>query len=76
MNRKKSYSELITAQHNNLKSKEAMLLDTLLQMIIDEALFNRKKQVLEEKINDSLDKRDYEAFMKHSESYRKLVATA
>jgi len=43
-----------------------------IQMILDEALFNRKKELLEERINDALDTKNKTVFMKLSKEYKGL----
>ncbi|WP_413467514.1 IDEAL domain-containing protein [Metabacillus niabensis] len=49
---------------------EQPVLDMYIQMILDEALFNRKKALLEERINDALDTKNKAEFMKLSDEYR------
>jgi len=48
-------------------------MDVYIQMILDEAWFNHRKKMLEDKINDALDRKDREKFMELSKEYAKWV---
>jgi uncharacterized protein YpiB (UPF0302 family) len=43
-----------------------------IQMVLDEALFNRKRDLLEERINDALDTKNKTLFMTLSKEYKVL----
>jgi uncharacterized protein YpiB (UPF0302 family) len=51
---------------------EHPVLDMYIQMIIDEALFIRKKVLLEERIDDALDTKNQSLFMSLSKEYKVL----
>jgi uncharacterized protein YpiB (UPF0302 family) len=48
------------------------MLDIYIQMVIDEALYIRKKELLEKEINQALDSRNKELFMKLSSIYKQF----
>lgn len=51
---------------------EHPVLDMYIQMVVDEALFKRKKALLEERINDALDTKNKTVFMTLSKEYSVL----
>lgn len=55
---------------------EDYMMNVLIQMILDEAVFNYKKLQLEEKINEALDQLDKERFLKLSAQYAELMRYA
>lgn len=63
---KNSNSDLRNAEGN-------YVFDVYVQMIIDEALFNYKKDLLKNQINDALDARDQIQFYLLTEQYKKLL---
>ncbi len=71
-NKKSSYTEIMKSRNTKNVPSEQPVLDMYIQMILDEALFNRKKALLEERINDALDTKNKQVFMKLSEEYRGL----
>jgi uncharacterized protein YpiB (UPF0302 family) len=72
-NKKSSYTEIMKSR-NTMKNvpSEHPVLDMYIQMVLDEALFNRKKALLEERINDALDTKNKTVFMKLSKEYKVL----
>ncbi|MFC0274577.1 IDEAL domain-containing protein [Metabacillus herbersteinensis] len=73
MKNKKSYTEIMKSRNTmNKEQSENPVLDMYIQMILDEALFNRQKALLEEKINDALDRSDRSLFQKLAKQYAKL----
>lgn len=72
MENRKSYSEIMKTRSVKTKAEDYML-DVYIRMIFDEAWFNHRKKMLEEKINEALDKKDREAFMVLSKEYGKWV---
>lgn len=58
------------------KSPEVTVLDIYIQMIIDESLFKRKKELLETKVNEAIDSGNERLFMELSVEYGKLVNRA
>ncbi|WP_458414397.1 IDEAL domain-containing protein [Schinkia sp. CFF1] len=63
---KNSNSDLRNAEGN-------YVFDVYVQMIIDEAHFNYKKDLLKNQINDALDARDQIQFYLLTEQYKKLL---
>jgi len=74
MKERKSYTEMMKARSSS--ASENYMLDVYIQMILDEALFNYRKNKLEEKINDALDRLDKEMFYRLSEEYAQLLKYA
>ncbi|KKI93535.1 hypothetical protein WQ54_02670 [Bacillus sp. SA1-12] len=72
-NKKSSYTEIMKSR-NSMKNvpSEHPVLDMYIQMVLDEALFNRKRFLLEERINDALDTKNETLFMKLSKEYKVL----
>ncbi|MGM7719386.1 IDEAL domain-containing protein [uncultured Metabacillus sp.] len=72
-NKKSSYTEIMKSR-NSMKNvpSEHPVLDMYIQMVLDEALFNRKRFLLEERINDALDTKNEPLFMKLSKEYKVL----
>ncbi len=58
------------------KDIEPSILDIYIQMIIDEAIFKRKKNLLEEKINAAIDSGDRSLFCKLALEYKQLLTFA
>lgn len=56
--------------------KEVRIVDIYIQMIIDEALFKRKKHVLEEKINEAIDSGNQPLFYELANEYSNLLTSA
>jgi uncharacterized protein YpiB (UPF0302 family) len=71
-NKKSSYTEIMKSRNTKNVPSEQPVLDMYIQMILDEALFNRKKALLEERINDALDTKNKTVFMKLSKEYKGL----
>jgi len=69
----KSYTEIMKSRGNVKKKKDATMLDVYIQMIIDEALFIRRKNVLNEKINNAIDTGNKELFLVLATEYKKLL---
>jgi uncharacterized protein YpiB (UPF0302 family) len=61
-------------QQEQRKTK-VVVKEMYLQMILDEALYNRKKSQLVQAINAALDRRDQEEFLQLSEEYNKLLGS-
>jgi len=77
MKNEKSYTEIMKARGNVKKKQEQnTMLDVYIQMIIDEALFIRKKSILEEKINAAIDAENQALFLELSVEYKKLLRMA
>lgn len=57
-----------------LKAPKESVLDIYIQMVIDESLFKRKKELLEKKVNEAIDANNEGLFMKASAEYRKLYS--
>ncbi|ASS90468.1 IDEAL domain-containing protein [Bacillaceae bacterium ZC4] len=72
MENRKSYSELMKTRSVK-ENPENFMMDVYIQMILDEAWFNHRKKMLEDKINDALDRKDREKFMELSKEYAKWV---
>lgn len=68
--RKENYS---AEQVTNNEEEASYMLETYIQMVIDEALFNHKKEMLEIKINESLDQKDVASFLTLSKAYKELM---
>jgi uncharacterized protein YpiB (UPF0302 family) len=70
----KSYTEIMKSRGNvKNKKKDATMLDVYIQMIIDEALFIRKKFLLNEEINKAIDTGNKELFLELASEYKKLL---
>ncbi|MFS0824278.1 IDEAL domain-containing protein [Bacillus sp. 1P02SD] len=75
MKNRKTYSEIMRSRDTkNLKTPRQSVLDIYIQMIIDESLFKRKKELLETKVNEAIDARNEGLFMEASAEYRKLYS--
>jgi uncharacterized protein YpiB (UPF0302 family) len=72
-NKKSSYTEIMKSR-NTMKNvqSEHPVLDMYIQMVLDEALFIRKKALLEERIDDAIDTKNRTLFMKLSKEYKVL----
>lgn len=74
MENRKSYADHKKNQVLDLSATEVnFVLDVYIQMIIDEALFNYKKDLLQKQINDALDAKDKNQFYNLTEKYNKLL---
>ncbi|MBZ5751379.1 MULTISPECIES: IDEAL domain-containing protein [Metabacillus] len=71
-NKKPSYTEIMKSRNTKNVPPEHPVLDMYIQMVVDEALFIRKMALLEERINDALDKKNRTLFMKLSKEYKVL----
>ncbi|MFS1519408.1 IDEAL domain-containing protein [Bacillus sp. SCS-151] len=70
----KSYTEIMKSYGNALGYiQELTILDEYIQIIIDEALNNRKKEMLLQEIDEALDARNYNLFMMLSSKYIQLI---
>lgn len=68
------YSEKMKRKTTMMKGqKMSYELDVYIQMVLDEALFNRKLNLIKEKINTALDNRDQTLFYKYSMEYKQLI---
>ncbi|MEH7384725.1 IDEAL domain-containing protein [Bacillus sp. JJ1521] len=75
MKNRKTNSEIMKSRDKKtIKSPRESVLDIYIQMIIDESLFKRKKELLEKKVNEAIDARNEGLFMKASAEYRKLFS--
>lgn len=75
MENRKSYADQKKSNGLELSSTESnYVLDVYIQMIIDEALFNYQKDLLQKQINDALDSKDQIQFYLLTEQYKKLHA--
>ena len=77
MKNEKSYTEHMKISKKKMdQRKRSFMLDVYIQMIIDEALFKRKKALIEQKINEALETKDREWFKALAKEYRELMAIA
>lgn len=77
MKNEKSYTEIMKARGKmKKKDTEMTIVDIYIQMIIDEALFKRKKDLLEEKINAAIDAGDRILFNELADKYKELLKFA
>ncbi|MEH7224942.1 IDEAL domain-containing protein [Bacillus sp. JJ1566] len=75
MKNRKTYSEIMKSRDTKkLNSPRETVLDIYIQMIIDESLFIRKKEILESKVNEAIDSRNEGLFMEAAAEYRKLYS--
>ncbi len=73
MENRKSYADHKKSNGVELSSTESnYVLDVYIQMIIDEALFNYQKDLLQKQIDDALDSKDQIQFYLLTEQYKKL----
>lgn len=74
MENKKSYTDQMKSRVAEFRKKEVgFVLDVYIQMIIDEALYNFKKNLLEKQIDVALDSRNRKEFYQLAEQYNKLI---
>ncbi|HEX6923024.1 MAG TPA: IDEAL domain-containing protein [Bacillales bacterium] len=76
MSKRMSYNENMknyAAKKQNMA--KVSIADVYSQMVLDESWFKLKKERLEKAIDESLDNRNRELFMKLSDEYRKLMRT-
>ncbi|MGE7216995.1 IDEAL domain-containing protein [Priestia koreensis] len=77
MKNEKSYAEMMKSLANSKQMKEDVdVLALYIDMVIDESLFVRRVEVLEQRINESLDKRNKEDFLSLSREYQELLKVA
>ncbi|TYR79570.1 IDEAL domain-containing protein [Priestia megaterium] len=77
MNNEKSYTEMMKSLARKKKVIDTVsMLDVYIDMIIDDSLFKRKKELLEQHINDALDERNESAFYELSIQYQSLLQTS
>ena len=75
MKNRKTYSEVMKSRETkNRNSPRETVFDIYIQMIIDESLFKRKKELLETKVNQAIDTRNEGLFMEASAEYRRLFS--
>ncbi|MEI4791314.1 IDEAL domain-containing protein [Bacillus sp. FJAT-53060] len=72
MKEKKTYAELMKSR-NTQKTEEngVTILDTYIQMVLDEALYKQRLTFLREEIDKALDQRDEKRFNDLSAQYTK-----
>ncbi|MDF0726948.1 IDEAL domain-containing protein [Cytobacillus sp. S13-E01] len=77
MKNEKSYTEIMKARTmHKMKNEVESMLDVYIQMILDEALYKRKRDLLEQKINEAIDTRNKTLFMSLSKEYQELAKFA
>jgi len=77
MKNEKSYAEMMKSLANSKQMKEDVdVLALYIDMVIDESLFVRRVEVLEQRINEALDKRNKEDFLSLSREYQELLKAA
>ncbi len=77
MKNEKSYAEMMKSLANSKQMKEDVdVLALYIDMVIDESLFVRRVEVLEQRINEALDKRNKEDFLSLSREYQELLKVA
>ncbi|MFT4414850.1 IDEAL domain-containing protein [Fredinandcohnia humi] len=77
MKNRKTYTEIMKLRNTQKKkSPEETVLDIYIQMVIDESLFKRKKELLEQKVNEAIDTHNEGLFMELSTEYRRLLKYA
>ncbi|AXI27515.1 IDEAL domain-containing protein [Priestia aryabhattai] len=77
MNNEKSYTEMMKSLARKKKVIDTVsMLDVYIEMVIDESLFKRQKELLETNINTALDQRDETAFYELSAQYQSLIQTS
>lgn len=75
MKKRKTYSEIMKSRDTkNFKAPRESVLDIYIQMIIDESLFKRRKELLEKRVNEAIDSNNEGLFMEASAEYRKLFS--
>ncbi|MBD1380673.1 IDEAL domain-containing protein [Metabacillus arenae] len=73
MKNKKTYTEIMKSRNTQKKAvNEFSVLDLYIQMILDEAMFKRQMETLEEQLEAALVTRDKDSFMDLSKKYNKL----
>ncbi|MGZ9871300.1 IDEAL domain-containing protein [Priestia endophytica] len=69
-----SYTEMMKSlAHSRRNRKDENLLQMYIQMVIDDSLFKRKKEILETEINNALDTGDQQTFYKLADKYADLM---
>lgn len=70
----RSYSEIMKTLNNKQKvsQEKFSVLDTYIEMILDEAIFTGQIRILEERINNALDSNDKLLFLELSAKYARL----
>ncbi|HHY74481.1 MAG TPA: IDEAL domain-containing protein [Bacillus bacterium] len=73
MENRKSYAAQKNSHSDFNNADTNYVFDVYIQMIIDEALYNYKKDLLLKQINDALDARDRTQFYLLTEQYKRLI---
>lgn len=77
MKNRKSFTEQTNYNTADFSSNEvSFVLDLYIQMVIDEALFNHKKNLLEKQIDSALDSNDKLQFQLLAIEYNTLIQNA
>ncbi|WP_110114350.1 IDEAL domain-containing protein [Bacillus sp. CGMCC 1.16541] len=77
MKNEKSYTEMMKSLARKKRTMETIsMLDVYIDMIIDESLFKRRKELLEQSIDEALDNRDQQTFRDLAKQYQLLVQSA
>ncbi|KAA6453418.1 IDEAL domain-containing protein [Bacillus swezeyi] len=70
MKEKKSYAELMKSRNTQkVKELDVTIMNIYIQMVLDESLFQRRLNMLSDKINEALDKGDKQSFLELSREY-------
>ncbi|USK34698.1 IDEAL domain-containing protein [Bacillus sp. F19] len=73
MKNKKTYTEIMKSRNTfKMEKKQETVLDIYIQMVLDEAVLTRKLSLLQEKIDESLDRNDKPLFLKLAKEYAEL----
>jgi uncharacterized protein YpiB (UPF0302 family) len=74
MNNDKSYSEQMkSAVMNKKQQKEAYIQNLLIEMVIHESNLRYKKEILLKKIDEALDQKNYDSFLKLSSELKQVI---
>ncbi|MBM7702648.1 IDEAL domain-containing protein [Metabacillus iocasae] len=77
MKNEKSYTEMMKSLARKKRTMDNInMLDVYIDMIIDESLFKRRKELLEQSIDDALDNRDQQTFRDLAKQYKLLIQSA
>ncbi|WP_203289698.1 IDEAL domain-containing protein [Metabacillus sp. cB07] len=73
MKNRKTYTEIMKSRNTlKMEKKQETVLDIYIQMVLDEAVLARKLSLLQEKIDESLDRNDKPLFFKLAKEYAEL----
>ncbi|MEK3805751.1 MULTISPECIES: IDEAL domain-containing protein [Metabacillus] len=73
MKNRKTYTEIMKSRNTlKMEKKQETVLDIYIQMVLDEAVLTRKLSLLQEKIDESLDRNDKPLFFKLAKEYAEL----